>query len=91
MVVYPGVKPSRGLLIGVLQVARKRADKQIVHFTKKRLNPGAPETQWAVVLETAALVEGLRLFLRYADPEKLDPIIADDIERLATLVGAVVG
>ena len=77
---------GRGSIPETLRVARRRADKQIVHFTKKRYNPGTPETQWPVVLEATALVEGLRLFLRYADPNKLDPIIADDVARLAALM-----
>jgi hypothetical protein len=70
----------------VLSEARTRADKQIVHLTKKRFADGAPEKNWKPGIEIAVLVDGLRLFLAHADPGRLHPVVAEAVARLATLV-----
>jgi len=78
-----GAKPPK-----VLSEARTRADKQIVHLTKKRFADGAPEKNWKPGIEIAVLVDGLRLFLAHADPDRLHPVVAEAVARLATLVPA---
>jgi len=66
---------SRGAIPEVLATAKIRADKQIAHLTKKRFADGAPEKNWTPGTEIAALVDGLRLFLRHADPNRLHPVV----------------
>ena len=60
---------ARGSIPQPLKDAQERAHKQLAHFTKKRFAHGALENMWHPGHEIPAVVAGLRLFLRYADPE----------------------
>lgn len=74
---------GRGRIPKVLTVAHDRANKQVLHFTKKRFASGAPETHWLPGVELAALANGLRTFVDHADPEKLHPQVGAVVELLA--------
>jgi len=75
-----------GTTPSLLEDAKQRAHKQIAHITEKRFADRAPEKEWRFVVELGSLLAGLRLFLQYADPERLHPKVSAAVNGLATFV-----
>jgi hypothetical protein len=63
---------ARGAVPQVLAGAAQRVGKEIVHLTRGRHDPDAPERDWNPIVIRDALVQPLKMFLRMARPGLLD-------------------
>jgi hypothetical protein len=69
----------------VLEEARRRVGKQIAHLTEKRYRDGAPEKEWHPQVEIPAITQARKLFIAYADREKLHSEVIVRVEWLPDL------
>lgn len=73
---------KRGELSDTIEKARKRADKEIAHLTKKRISGTPPEKSWGVVEIMKEINDKLIVFVENADPNRLSKEVIDFVKGL---------
>jgi len=75
-------KAERGDIPAELQEVIDRTGKEIAHLTKGRRPPGDPKKGWTIEHVYVLLCKPLHLFLRHADPARLDVRVPAFIQEL---------